>query len=582
MPADSHAGRRENALREAIRVALCSLAGTDELEPDWKQALNSSVPIAALRGRADALAVAKRFGSEALDLLAKFGHGDARAVGEMLEQVRCEALGRRLFPGVGINLDAALDLQSSQENWAGLEEPCAGDLALVVGLLARRVIGRARLAPAARHLVSRWRGKLPLRFEDNLRACGQYVSDPLAFGRAVERLLWALGFGAPEEPPTDLGLHEKIPGKRPRSEQSSAGPSPPELPSESGADSLLDAVTIPASGISALELVPHNGVGLASTASRSGKGNFRRGGGYSIYTSEFDEVIDARALCEPTELLRLREKLDAAMPPLQVALRKATGVLQRKLLARLYQDIEIDQVEGTLDHTRLARVIASPTLPRAYRKESVCEVTDTAVTLLIDNSASMRGRSILASAAAGEMLARTLEHCGVAVEILGYTTRAWNGGRARQAWLEAGRPSNPGRLNELRHIIYKRAALPFARARAQLGLMLEPSLLKENIDGEALLWAHRRLLRCPQQRRILIVICDGLPIDDATLSANAAEFLSAHLHSVCRQISQLRRVELLAIGIRRDVSGYYPRAIRLSDVSALGPTLLTEVSRLFR
>lgn len=589
-----HAGDRANALGEAIRVAFRSLAGAGRggRESDWEKPHNNSIPLPALRGRADALAVAERFGCETSGLSAKFPHGDAQAIVEILEQARCEALGRCLFPGVGINLDAALDFQVSQENWSGLEELRAGDLAQIVGVLARELIGGAHLPPAARHHLDLWHEKLPPGLKDDLRACGQYVSDPVAFARAAERVLWALGFGEPEnlkepeapqlEPPTDPDLHVESPPEAPLSNPTPEGTSPAELPSESGADSHLHVSTIQTPGISALELASLNAVARVSAAGDLGERDARGPGGYSIYTTEFDEVIDARALCDPTELLRLRQQLDAAMQPFQSALRKAAGVLQRKLLARRCQDIEIDQEEGTLDHTRLARVIASPTHPRAYRKERICEISDTAVTLLIDNSASMRGQSIRAAAAASEMLARTLEHCGVAVEILGYTTRAWNGGRARQRWLNAERPSNPGRLNELRHIIYKRADLPFARGRAQLGLMLELSLLKENIDGEALLWAYRRLLRCPQQRRILIVICDGLPIDDATLSTNGADFLSAHLHSVCHQISRLRQVELLAIGIRRDVSAYYPRAIQLSDVSALGVTLLTEVSGLFR
>ena len=302
---------------------------------------------------------------------------------------------------------------------------------------------------------------------------------------------------------------------------------------------------------------------------------------YTVFTDMFDEVTGAEDLCQPEELARLRQLLDHQVQPYQNIITRLANRFQRRLLAQQQRAWDFDLEEGLLDNARLARVIVNPTEPLSFKREREMDFRDTIVTLLIDNSGSMRGRPITLAAMSADILARTLERCGVKVEILGFTTRAWKGGRARDAWLKAGRPANPGRLNDLRHIIYKSADQPWRRTRRNLGLMLREGLLKENIDGEALLWAHRRLLARPEERRILMVIADGAPVDDATLSVNAGNYLEQHLRTVIEWIENRSAIELMAIGIGHDVTRYYRRAVTLSDAEQLSGTILEQLAMLF-
>ena len=303
--------------------------------------------------------------------------------------------------------------------------------------------------------------------------------------------------------------------------------------------------------------------------------------GYKIYDQEFDEVIEANELCAPDELTRLRAHLDQQLTSLQGIITRLANRLQRRLLAKQTRAWQFDLDEGLLDTARLARIVANPTYPLSYKVEKEMSFRDTVVTLLLDNSGSMRGRPITVAAVSADILARTLERCGVKVEILGFTTRAWKGGRTRERWLAGGKPANPGRLNELRHIIYKTADMPYRRARRNLGLMLREGLLKENIDGEALLWAHERMLSRPEQRRILMVISDGAPVDDSTLSVNSGNYLDQHLREVIGWIESASPVELVAIGIGHDVTRYYRRAVTIVDAEQLGGTMTDKLAELF-
>jgi cobaltochelatase CobT len=302
---------------------------------------------------------------------------------------------------------------------------------------------------------------------------------------------------------------------------------------------------------------------------------------YRAFTTAFDEVVEADALCDPDELTRLRMHLDQQLLHLQSMIGRLANRLQRKLLAQQNRSWEFDLEEGTLDAARLARVVANPVWPLSYKREKETQFRDTVVTLLIDCSGSMRGRPITVAAMCGDILARTLERCGVKVEILGFTTRAWKGGQAREKWLGAGKPANPGRLNDLRHIIFKSADAPWRRARRALGLMLREGLLKENIDGEALIWAHDRLLTRQEQRKILMVISDGAPVDDSTLSVNPGNYLERHLREVITYIENRSPVELTAIGIGHDVTRYYRRAVTIVDAEQLGGTMLDKLTELF-
>ena len=302
---------------------------------------------------------------------------------------------------------------------------------------------------------------------------------------------------------------------------------------------------------------------------------------YTTYTEEFDEIVDARDLCEADELTRLRQSLDQQLSHLQGVIAKLANRLQRRLLAKQTRAWEFDLEEGLLDPARLARVVINPRYSLSFKREKETGFRDTVVSLLIDNSGSMRGRPIVVAAMSADILARTLERCGVKVEVLGFTTRAWKGGKSRERWLAAGKRPNAGRLNDLRHIIYKSADTPWRRGRKSLGIMLREGILKENIDGEALLWAYHRLLARPEQRRILMVISDGAPVDDSTLSVNPSNYLERHLRTAIEQIEIQNVVELLAIGIGHDVTRYYRRAVTLVDADQLGGTVMEQLAELF-
>ena len=302
---------------------------------------------------------------------------------------------------------------------------------------------------------------------------------------------------------------------------------------------------------------------------------------YKVYTTRFDEEIAAEDLADPVELERLRAYLDQQLEPLKGAVARLANRLQRRLQAQQNRAWEFDLEEGTLDAGRLARVVANPMTPLSFKRERDTDFRDTVVTLLLDNSGSMRGRPISIAAISADVLARTLERCQVKVEILGFTTRAWKGGQSREAWLGAHRPALPGRLNDLRHIVYKAAEAPWRRARSNLGLMMKEGLLKENIDGEALEWAHRRLIGRPESRRILMVISDGAPVDDSTLSVNPASYLEKHLRDVIAMVERRRQVELIAIGIGHDVTRYYERAVTITDVEQLAGAMTEQLAALF-
>jgi cobaltochelatase CobT len=309
--------------------------------------------------------------------------------------------------------------------------------------------------------------------------------------------------------------------------------------------------------------------------------NEPRGPDYKPFVSKFDEVVDASDLCEPEELERLRGYLDKQLSHLQGVVARLANRLQRRLMAQQNRAWEFDLEEGLLDPARLSRVIIDPLHPLSFKQEKETKFRDTVVTLLLDNSGSMRGRPITVAATCADILARTLERCGVKVEILGFTTRAWKGGQSREAWLAAGKPGSPGRLNDLRHIIYKAADHPWRRARKSLGLMMREGLLKENIDGEALDWAHKRLLGRTEQRKILMMISDGAPVDDSTLSVNPGNYLEKHLRWVIEDIETRSPVELIAIGIGHDVTRYYRRAVTIVDAEELGGAMTEKLAELF-
>ncbi|AIB10670.1 cobalt chelatase [Azospirillum argentinense] len=552
--------------------------------------------VATLRGAADAVSLRLRFHDNAIHLQRMPLGDSARAAYDALEQARCEALGASHMPGVAANLEAALDERYHKQGFERLEEREQVPLPEVLRLIAREAMTGAAPPPAAEHAVSLWRGWIEERLGKDLHGLAGHMADQDAYARAVRKLLTELDMEVgndpdepqePEEDERDSGENENEPNK---------GQTQGEDDTQSQAESMTSQETQESDqGEQAEEGTGEEG----DTEMGQGEGAEEPAGpgqpwrpeasrrnepdpnAYKPFTTRFDEVVDAAELCDPEELARLRHMLDQQLVHLQGVISKLANRLQRRLLAKQQRSWEFDLDDGILDAARLARIVVNPVLPLSFKKEKEMDFRDTVVSLLIDNSGSMRGRPISIAAMSADILARTLERCAVKVEVLGFTTRAWKGGQARENWISSGKPANPGRLNDLRHIIYKDADQPWRRARKNLGLMLREGILKENIDGEALMWAHNRLIGRPEQRRILMVISDGAPVDDSTLSVNAGNYLERHLRQVIDYIETRSPVELVAIGIGHDVTRYYRRAVTIVDAEQLGGTMMNKLAELF-
>jgi cobaltochelatase CobT len=451
--------------------------------------------------------------------------------------------------------------------------------------------GRRPPSTAAR-MVDMWRPDLEQRVGPLLDVLAREAGDQKAFARRMRAILEALGF--PEDPEN---MEQDSDGEGEEGDDSSSALNEGETGEEgdgqpqemegidlrdAAGDDSADSDSIEDLDLGALEMGDESPDMPGESAYPPDFGrNSPRGDDYRAFTTDFDEVVDAETLCDLDEMNRLRQNLDQQLVNLQGVTAKLANRLQRRLLARQTRAWEFDLEEGYLDSARLARIVANPTHPLSYKWEKETRFKDTVVSLLIDNSGSMRGRPIIVAATSADILARTLERCGVKVEILGFTTRAWKGGQSRERWLARGKQPNAGRLNDLRHIVYKSADAPWRRARRNLGIMLREGILKENIDGEALLWAHQRLLARAEQRRILMVISDGAPVDDSTLSVNPSNYLERHLREVIEFIQTRSPVELLAIGIGHDVTRYYQRAVTLVDAEQLGGAVMEQLAALF-
>jgi cobaltochelatase CobT len=543
---------------------------------------------AQLRGAADSLALRLRYHDDAVHNKRMPGTPLARAVFEGLEQARVEALGARRMVGVGANLAAMLDEQYRRQGFERITERTEGTLADAVRLLTREALTREPPPPAARRVVELWRPWLEGKIAKDITELDRVVLDQDSYARATRRLIQDLDIELGEiddsssEDNQGQGEETDSDNQADSGESATSGaqPSMDGSPADSADADAQEDGEADADG----EMMPGASDDDPGRPGRPGaqpRGRPDENAVYRAFSTTADEVIDADKLCDADELTRLRHLLDQQLSHLQSVIARLANRLQRRLLAKQTRAWEFDLEEGILDAARLARVVANPVLPLAYKREREMEFRDTVVSLLIDNSGSMRGRPITVAAMSADILARTLERCGVKVEILGFTTRAWKGGQARERWIAAGKPANPGRLNDLRHIVYKPADAPWRRARRSLGLMLREGILKENIDGEALLWAHNRLLGRPEDRRILMVISDGAPVDDSTLSVNPGNYLEKHLREVIRDIEKLGQVELTAIGIGHDVTRYYRRAVTIVDAEQLGGVMLERLAELF-
>ena len=516
---------------------------------------------------------------------------NARAVFDAVEQARVEALGSIRMPGAAANLAAALEEKYHRGNYQEVSDRADAPLEDAVALMVReRLTGKAPPA-SARKLVDLWRPWVEERAGRDLSRLVGDIEDQARFADAVREILTALEMGdeVGSEPGDDSEEGEEGSDDSEDSEgaSDSAEGSDQSNPEEMEASSEeTEAGEGEASDAEAEEVANDDEMSEAREAGEARRAdapwsNLPPMVDYHAFTTKFDETVKAEELCDIAELDRLRAYLDKQLAHLQSAVGRLANRLQRRLMAQQSRAWDFDLEEGVIDVARLSRIVTDPMHPLSYKAERDTDFRDTVVTLLLDNSGSMRGRPITVAATCADILARTLERCGVKVEILGFTTRAWKGGQSREAWLQAGKPANPGRLNDLRHIIYKAADAPWRRARRNLGLMMREGLLKENIDGEALAWAHGRLVNRSEQRKILMMISDGAPVDDSTLSVNAGNYLERHLRHVIEEIETHSPVELIAIGIGHDVTRYYRRAVTIVDAEELAGAMTDKLAELF-
>lgn len=605
-----NADERTETLRRATVGVLHALAGRPDLNVTFHPgklppgALGQDDPIrlpmpgrhatdedaALFRGTADTEALRLRHHDAALHRAAQPEEAAARTVYDALELARIEALGSRYMQGVAANLDRRLAQDCEDAGVAHMSSREQLPTALALGLLAREKLTGRPSPKQVQPLLESWAATLPENARTALDTLASKADSQEDYSQAARTLLAACSLIEKEEDKleNDENSDESIPAPE-TTEEPAAAPEDQKAEAESGETEDENQDVSGQTGDPAEEddtALTEGGDGEGTDAPAGPNEGKRPDAAdtarhYHAYTTQFDEEIAAEDLCDAEELVRLRQQLDQQLSSLNGVISRLANRLQRKLMAQQTRAWEFDLEEGILDAGRLSRIVVNPTLPLSCKRERETDFRDTVVTLLIDNSGSMRGRPISVAAMCGDILARTLERCSVKVEILGFTTRAWKGGQSRQKWDADGRPPSPGRLNDLRHIIYKSGNMPLRRARMNLGLMLREGLLKENIDGEALLWAARRLRSRPEQRRILMVISDGAPVDDSTLSCNPPSYLEDHLRDVIASIENRGDIELTAIGIGHDVTRYYRRAVTITDAEELGGTMMKKLSELF-
>jgi len=546
------------------------------------------------RGTADALALRLRFHNDATHAKYLPQGQMARDLYEAMETARCEAVGARVMPGTASNIDAKISADADRLGFSQITDAAQAPLPTAAGYLVRHLATGRDLPNGADNVMELWRDFMEAEAGDTLQNIDACLEDQIEFSRLSRDFIRDLGYGDQLGEDPDQRDDEQ-------DQDSEEDPEEQDQPENEGGDDQDqddeqddaddDQQTETEDTQAQVSMEDMDDMDMSDEAEMADgeppleppppPPHSDADPNYKVYTTDFDEEIRAEDLAEPAELERLRAYLDQQLDPLKGAVSRLANKLQRRLQAQQNRSWLFDLEEGILDAGRLARVVVSPTTPLSFKQEKDTDFRDTIVTLLLDNSGSMRGRPISIAAICADVLARTLERCSVKVEILGFTTRAWKGGQSREKWLAAGRAQTPGRLNDLRHIIYKRADAPWRRARPNLGLMMKEGLLKENIDGEALEWAHRRMMARPEARRILMVISDGAPVDDSTLSVNSASYLEKHLRDVIAMVEKRRAVELIAIGIGHDVTRYYERAVTITDVEQLAGAMTEQLAGLF-
>ncbi len=553
----------------------------------------ASEDIARIRGFSDAYALRLAHHDAALNSRFEPEGGNARAVFEAVEQARVEAIGATQMDGTRQNLAYALEQRMVQRGLDKVTTKDEAPLAEAVALMVREQLTGDTPPPAAKAIMDFWREELSAKAQTDIARLTDVMANQEKFARVMRDVLIDLEMGdelgdVPQEEGEEQEGDEE--GQDDQEDEGQAGEA--DQPEGSSADEMelsdgegeegeeqtveIDADDMPTDS----EEMDDSSEGNQPWRPDSEMAS-KREPAYKVFTQQYDEVILAEELCDLEELTRLRQYLDQQLQQMQGVVSRLANKLQRRLMAQQNRTWEFDLEEGILDAAKLTRVLVDPTMPLSYKMERDMDFRDTVVTLLLDNSGSMRGRPITVAAMCTDILARTLERCGVKVEILGFTTRAWKGGQSRERWLADGKPANPGRLNDLRHIVYKSADAPWRRARRNLGLMMREGLLKENIDGEALGWAYNRLMARPEQRKIMMVISDGAPVDDSTLSVNSGNYLEQHLRAVIEDIETRSPVELIAIGIGHDVTRYYEHAVTIVDAEQLGGAMTEQLASLF-
>ena len=605
-PSDNPADPFKKALAEATKVLAddadlsvsytvdpAGISGDAMRLPQVSRRMSRDEVLLA-RGTADALAMQRKYHDDALHARYAPPGQMARDIYEAMEVARCEAIGARHMPGTATNIDAKIGADAARRGYAQVSDRAEVPLSVAAGYLVRHLATGRALPAGADNVMDLWRGFIEEQAGGTLEGLNDMLSDQAGFAKFARQVIDDLGYGDQlGDDPDDIDDEQEDQAEEDAEEQDdpdsqgnedsdeSEAEADPEQSQEQQQDATEAHVSMDEDAEDDMSDETEMPDGEAPLEPPPPAPHSDADPNYTVFTTDFDEEILAEELAEPVELERLRAYLDQQLEPLKGAVSRLANKLQRRLQAQQNRSWEFDKEEGILDAGRLARVVANPTTPLSFKWEKDMEFRDTVVTLLLDNSGSMRGRPISIAAICADVLARTLERCNVKVEILGFTTRAWKGGQSRENWLNGGRPQQPGRLNDLRHIVYKGADAPWRRARPNLGLMMKEGLLKENIDGEALEWAHKRMLARPEQRKILMVISDGAPVDDSTLSVNPANYLEKHLRDVIAMVEKRKMVELLAIGIGHDVTRYYERAVTITDVEQLAGAMTEQLAGLF-
>jgi cobaltochelatase CobT len=587
--------------KRATTATIRAIAENDELEVTFGQGPPTSrgnrirVPlpsigstaeeIDAVRGMGDEFALRIKYHDDSVHSTRAPRAGPAQEMFQWIEDARVASIGSLRMEGVAQNLDASLEVQCQQAAFDTITAEADAPLSVAVGLLVRQQLTGRDLPPSAENVVRFWRDYVEEHAGNDIEGLRDYLLDQDEFAERCRNIISDLGLGAELDEPLDLDESQDDTETMDEDAESDSDISPEDvtLDDESMMDENADGESTMMEMDADLDMDELGAEADPDEAPMQlpDDGRIRMDVNYQAYSEAFDEIVRAEELCESDEMIRLRGLLDQQLVSLQHATSKLANRLQRKLMAKQNRTWEFDLEEGMLDAARLSQVIIDPMYPLAYKQEKEMKFRDTVVTMLIDSSGSMRGRSITIAAMCADILGRTLERCSVRVEILGFTTRAWRGGQSRENWIAAGKPSNPGRLNDLRHIIYKAADDPWQRTRRNLGLMMREELLKENIDGEAIIWAHNRIVSRHEERKVLMVISDGLPVDNSTLLVNPSNYLEQHLKYAIDMIENYSPVELIAIGIGHDVTHHYQRAVTITDAEQLGGAMTDQLADLF-